>query len=49
MLPGSRIQLVLLGGSELPGIVREVLEPLRGRRRLGRTRLGIDMDPVELP
>jgi primosomal protein N' (replication factor Y) len=48
-LPGMRIQVVLLGGPELPGTVGEILEPLRGRRRLGGTRLGIDMDPVELP
>ena len=48
-LAGARIQVVLLGGAELPEIVRGVLEPLRGRRRLGGTRLGIDIDPVELP
>ena len=48
-LAGARIQVVLLGGPELPAVVGEILEPLRGRRRLGGTRLGIDMDPVELP
>jgi primosomal protein N' (replication factor Y) len=48
-LAGARVQVVLLGGPELPGIVAEILEPLRGRRRLGGTRLGVDMDPVELP
>jgi len=48
-LPGARMQVVLLGGPELPGTVGGILEPLRGRRRLGGTRLGIDMDPVELP
>jgi primosomal protein N' (replication factor Y) len=48
-LPGARMQVVLLGGPELPGTVGEILAPLRGRRRLGGTRLGIDMDPVELP
>ena len=48
-LAGARIQVVLLGGPELPGIVGGILEPLRGRRRLGGARLVIDMDPVELP
>jgi primosomal protein N' (replication factor Y) len=48
-LPGARVQVVLLGGPELPGTVGGMLEPLRGRRRLGRTRLAIDIDPVELP
>jgi primosomal protein N' (replication factor Y) len=48
-LTGARMQVVLLGGAELPGVVAEILEPLRGRRRLGGTRLGVDMDPVELP
>jgi primosomal protein N' len=49
MLAGARSQVVLLAGSELPALVARVLEPLRGRRRLGRTRLAVDMDPVELP
>jgi primosomal protein N' (replication factor Y) len=48
-LPGARVQVVLLGGPELPAQVASILEPLRGRRRLGGTRLAIDMDPVELP
>jgi primosomal protein N' (replication factor Y) len=48
-LAGARVQVVLLGGPELPGIVAEILEPLRGRRRLGGTRLTVDVDPVELP
>jgi primosomal protein N' (replication factor Y) len=48
-LAGARVQLVVLGGSELPGIVAEILLPLRGRRRVGGTRLVVDMDPVELP
>jgi primosomal protein N' (replication factor Y) len=48
-LAGGRAQVVLLGGPELPATLAGVLEPLRGRRRLGGTRLGIDMDPVELP
>ena len=48
-LAGSRAQVVLLGGAELPATVAGILEPLRGRRRLGRTRLGVDIDPVELP
>jgi primosomal protein N' (replication factor Y) len=48
-LAGARIQVVLLGGPELPEAVREILQPLRGRRRLGGMRLGVDMDPVELP
>jgi hypothetical protein len=26
-----------------------VLEPLRGRRRLGGARLTVDIDPLELP
>ena len=46
---GARIQVVLLGGSELPATVAGVLEPFRGRRRLGGTRLTVDIDPVELP
>jgi hypothetical protein len=29
--------------------VAGVIEPLRGRRRLGATRLTVDIDPVELP
>jgi primosomal protein N' (replication factor Y) len=48
-LAGARVQVVLLGGPELPAAVASILEPLRGRRRLGGTRLAIDMDPVELP
>jgi hypothetical protein len=43
------VQVVLLGGAELPATVTAVLEPLRGRRRLGGTRLTVDIDPVELP
>jgi primosomal protein N' (replication factor Y) (superfamily II helicase) len=49
MLAGARAQVVLLGGPELPAAVAAILDPLRGRRRLGGTRLAIDMDPVELP
>jgi primosomal protein N' (replication factor Y) len=48
-LAGARVQVVLLGGPELPAQVASILEPLRGRRRFGGTRLAIDMDPVELP
>ena len=48
-LAGARVQVVILGGSELPATVTGVLEPLRGRRRLGGTRLTVDIDPVELP
>jgi primosomal protein N' (replication factor Y) len=48
-LAGARVQVVLLGGPELPATVTSVLEPLRGRRRLGATRLTVDIDPVELP
>ena len=48
-LAGGRVQVVLLGGPELPATVTSVLEPLRGRRRLGGTRLTVDIDPVELP
>jgi primosomal protein N' (replication factor Y) len=48
-LAGGRVQVVLLGGAELPATVTAVLEPLRGRRRLGGTRLTVDIDPVELP
>jgi primosomal protein N' (replication factor Y) len=48
-LAGARIQIVLLGGSELPATVAAVLEPLRGRRRVGGLRLTVDIDPVELP
>jgi len=48
-LAGGRVQVVLLGGAELPATVATVLEPLRGRRRLGGVRLTVDIDPVELP
>jgi primosomal protein N' (replication factor Y) len=48
-LAGGRTQVVLLGGAELPGIVADLLAPFRGRRRLGSTRLAVDIDPVELP
>lgn len=48
-LAGARVQVVLLGGAELPALVAGVLEPFGGRRRLGRTRLAVDIDPVELP
>jgi primosomal protein N' (replication factor Y) (superfamily II helicase) len=48
-LAGGRIQVVLLGGAELPASVAGVLEPLRGRRRFGGTRVTVDIDPVELP
>jgi hypothetical protein len=48
-LAGARVQIVLLGGSELPATVAGVFEPFRGRRRLGETRLTVDIDPVELP
>jgi len=48
-LAGARTQIVLLGGPELPATVAAVLEPLRGRRRLGGLRLTVDIDPVELP
>jgi primosomal protein N' (replication factor Y) len=48
-LAGGRVQVVLLGGPELPATVTSILEPLRGRRRLGATRLTVDIDPVELP
>lgn len=48
-LAGARAHVVLLGGPELPATVAGILEPLRGRRRLGGTRLAIDIDPVELP
>jgi primosomal protein N' (replication factor Y) len=48
-LAGGRLQVILLGGPELPVTVAGVIEPLRGRRRLGRTRLMVDIDPLELP
>ena len=48
-LAGARVQVVFLGGPELPATVAGVIEPLRGRRRLGATRLTVDIDPVELP
>jgi hypothetical protein len=48
-LAGARLQVVLLGGAELPEAVAGVLEPFRGRRRLGGARLTVDIDPVELP
>lgn len=49
VLPGGRVQLVLLGAAELPRALAAALEPLRGRRRLGSVRLVVDVDPVELP
>jgi primosomal protein N' (replication factor Y) (superfamily II helicase) len=48
-LAGARLQVILLGGPELPVTVADVLEPLRGRRRLGGVRLTVDIDPLELP
>jgi primosomal protein N' (replication factor Y) len=48
-LAGARAQVALLGGSELPATVAGILEPFRGRRRLGGARLAVDIDPVELP
>jgi primosomal protein N' (replication factor Y) len=48
-LPGRRLQLVLQGGDELPGALASALERFRGRRRIGSTRLLVDVDPVELP
>ena len=45
-LPGRRLQVVLLGGAELPHLLAGVLEPLRGRRRVGSVRLAVDVDPV---
>ena len=48
-LAGGRVQVVLLGGPDLPATVAAVLEPLRGRRRLRGARLTVDIDPVELP
>ena len=48
-LAGARVQVVLLGGPELPATVAGVLEPYRGRRRVGGARLMVDIDPVELP
>jgi primosomal protein N' (replication factor Y) len=47
-LPGGRWRVVLLGDASLPRRLGEVLAPLRGRRRLGATRLRVDVDPVEL-
>jgi primosomal protein N' (replication factor Y) len=47
-LAGGSSQVVVLGGDELPRAVAAVLEPLRGRRRLGARRLSVDVDPVEL-
>ncbi len=48
-MAGGRVQLVALGGNELPSAVARALEPLRGRRRLPSVRLLVDVDPVELP
>jgi hypothetical protein len=48
-LAGARLQVILLGGAELPVTVADALQPLRGRRRLGGTRLTVDIDPLELP
>jgi primosomal protein N' (replication factor Y) len=49
VLAGARVQLVLLGDAALPAAVADMLAPLRGRRRIGATRLAVDIDPVELP
>jgi primosomal protein N' (replication factor Y) len=49
VLAGGRVQVIALGDAALPGAVAEALAPLRGRRRLGGTRLAVDIDPVELP
>ncbi|HEV8675069.1 MAG TPA: primosomal protein N' [Methylomirabilota bacterium] len=48
-MAGARVQLALLGDGELPRAVARLLEPLRGRRRLGAVRWRVDVDPVELP
>jgi primosomal protein N' (replication factor Y) len=48
-MPGGRAQLALLGDGELPQAMARLLQPLRGRRRLGAVRLLVDVDPVELP
>jgi len=47
-MAAGRLQLLLLGGEELPAAVAGILEPLRGRRRVGSVRLTVDVDPVEL-
>lgn len=47
-LAGGRQQVVLFGGDELPHALAAILEPQRGRRRLGARKLVVDMDPVEL-
>jgi len=47
-LPGARVQLILQGGSELPRALADVLEPSRGRRRVGGVRLTVDVDPLDL-
>jgi primosomal protein N' (replication factor Y) len=48
-MAGARVQLIVLGGDELPGAVARALAHLRGRRRFGGVRLAVDIDPVELP
>jgi primosomal protein N' (replication factor Y) len=48
-MPRARMQVILLGGDELPGALARALAPLRGRRRLPAGRLLVDVDPVELP
>jgi primosomal protein N' (replication factor Y) len=48
-MPRARMQVILLGGDELPGALARALAPLRGRRRLPAGRLLDDVDPVELP
>jgi hypothetical protein len=47
-VPGGGVQVVVLGDRDLPAILSAVLAPLRGRRRLGRVRVTVDVDPVEL-
>ena len=46
--PGGGAQVIVLGGQDLPAVLSAVLAPLRGRRRLGRTQVSVDVDPVEL-
>jgi primosomal protein N' (replication factor Y) len=48
-LPAGRVQVVLLGGPDLPARVATAIAPLRGHRRVAASRLVVDVDPVELP
>jgi primosomal protein N' (replication factor Y) len=47
-LMGGRAEIAVLGEAGMVDALARVLAPLRGRRRLARSRLSVDVDPVEL-